>query len=54
MKASLSINEQQLTQNGTYECVRTLGAHTGPSISWNMQFNVIKEKMREAIGNLKL
>ena len=49
----LVLNQHQIEKIDNNKCVRTLGVHVGPELKWNEQFEIMKEKMREAIGKLK-
>ena len=51
--AKLVLNQHEIKKIDNRKCIRTLGVHMGLELKWNKQFEIMKEKMREAIGKLK-
>ena len=51
--AKLVLNQDEIETIDNNKCVRILGICMGPELKWNKQFEIMKEKMREAIGKLK-
>ena len=50
----LDMKSQQLEQNDVNDSIRSLGVHIGPSLEWDTQFKVMKEKMLEAVTKIEL
>ena len=43
------LNQDEIERIDNNKCVRTLGVYIEPELKWNKQFEITKEKMREAI-----
>ena len=50
----LDMKSQQLEQNDVNDSIRSLGVHIGPSLEWDAQFKVMKEKLLESVAKIKL
>ena len=47
------INENEIKAAKIDTCKKTLEVYIRPSLQWTKQFNMMKEKLIEAIGKLK-
>ena len=52
MKVEIKVNNEEITQIDSINSERSLGVYMSPSLVWHKQFEIMKNKMREAIFKL--
>ena len=52
IEAEISIHEKKIEQIKITDSTRTLGVHVTPSLQWKTQFEVLRNKVVEAMGKV--
>ena len=54
MPVEIEVNNVKVQQVDYKKSQRLLGVHMSPTLEWNKQFEVMKDKMNEAVFKLKM